>query len=83
MGQLLHMLPLAVGVEHLQSHDNAGMERPPPTLQEAPIGHLVGEGVPEGVDLVWEALRLIEELPALQGRQHVLYSVLRQFHEAL
>ena len=52
--------------EGFQGHDDAGMEHPPPLLEQAPIGHLVGEGVLEGVFWLGKKACLVEELGGLQ-----------------
>ena len=46
-----------------------GMQGAPPLLQQAAVGHLVGEGVLEGVRLLREEARLVEELRRLKVRQ--------------
>ena len=49
VGQAFDLLGQPVPGERLEGLDDAGMERPPPLLQETAVGHLVGEGVLEGV----------------------------------
>jgi len=53
--------------ERLQGRDNAGMQLPPSLQQEAAVGHLVRQGVLEGVFVLGKEARLVEELGALQG----------------
>ena len=55
--------------ERLQGLDDAGMQHPPPLVEQAAIGHLVGEGVLEGVDVLGKEARLVEELRRLEVRQ--------------
>ena len=45
------------------------MERAPPLQQETAVGHLVGEGVLEGVRELGEEARLVEELGRLEVRE--------------
>ena len=46
--------------------DNAGVESPPPLLQETAIGHLVGQGMLEGVCEFGEEAGFVEEFSGLQ-----------------
>ena len=45
------------------------MQHPPPLLEQAAVGHLVGEGVLEGILALREEARLVEELGRLQMRK--------------
>ena len=45
MGQAVDLLGHPVSGEHFHSRDDPGMEHPPPLLQQAPVGHLVRQGV--------------------------------------
>jgi hypothetical protein len=54
-----------LGRQRLESFDNACMQHPPSLLQEAPVGHLVRQGVREGVVRVGEQPGLIQELRRL------------------
>ena len=67
VGQAFDLLGHPVPGERLQGLDDAGMQRPPPLLQEAAVGHLVGEGVLEGVLVLGKEPRLVQELGRLQG----------------
>ena len=58
--------------ERLQGLDDAGMEHPPPLLQQAAVGHLVGQGVLEGVFALGKEPGLVEELGACKVRQATL-----------
>ena len=55
--------------EALQGLDNPGVQAAPPLLQEAFVGHLMGQGVLEGVFDLGEEARLIQELGGLQMRE--------------
>ena len=67
--QALDLLGQPVGREPLQGLHNAGVQRPPTLLEEAAAGHLVGEGVLEGVAALGKQAGLLEELRRLQLRQ--------------
>ena len=69
--------------ERFESHNDMGMQRPPPLLQKAAVGHLVGEGVLEGVRVVRKEARLIEEFGRLQVRQTAVQGVLGQLGNGL
>ena len=69
VGQPFDLLGHPVPSERLQGLDDAGMERPPPLLEQAAVGHLVREGVLEGVFELGKEARLVEELGRLQVRQ--------------
>jgi hypothetical protein len=83
LGEALGKLPQAVGIEYLQGLHDLVMQGAPVLLEQAPVGHLTGEGVLEGVDLVREELRLTEELLALKVHQAALQHVFRQPHQPL
>ena len=69
--------------EPLEGVDDAGVQHPPPLLQEAAVGHFVGEGMLEGVLGLGDEARLVEELAGLQARQPVLQDVLRELGNSL
>ena len=54
------------------------MQHPPPLLEQTAVGHLVGEGMLKGVDLVGEEPGLVEQLCGLEVRQAALQCFLRQ-----
>jgi hypothetical protein len=58
-----------VSGERLKGLDNAGMEHPPPLLEHTAVGHLVRQGVLEGVLMVGIEARLVQELGRLKVRQ--------------
>jgi len=45
------------------------MQHPPPLLEQTAIGDLVRQGVFEGVLVLWEEPRLIQEFGGLEVRQ--------------
>lgn len=59
------------------------MQGAPSLVQQAAVGHLTGEGVLEGVGLVREEVRLVEELPALEVRQTMMQHAFRQPRQPL
>ena len=54
------------GRELFDGLDDACVQRPPPLLQHTAVGHFVGEGVLEGVGMLREEARFVEELGGLQ-----------------
>ena len=62
VGQPFDLLAQPVGIERLQCLHDLGMQGAPPLLQQAAVGHLAGEGMLEGVGMLREELRLVEEL---------------------
>ena len=61
----------AVCTQLFEDHHTPGVQRAPPFLEEAAIGHLVGEGVLERVFELREEARLIEKLGGLEVGQAV------------
>src|SRR5262249_11889256 len=66
IGQHVIVLRQALDKELLDGLGSAPMQHMPSLLQQTPIGHLVGEGVFEGVCGGREPPRLIEELGGLE-----------------
>jgi hypothetical protein len=66
VGQAFDLLGHPVAGERLQGLDDVGIEYPPPLLQEAPVGHLLGEDMLEGVRVLGKEARLVEEFGSLQ-----------------
>ena len=64
--QALDLFGQAVRVEAFEKLDNAPMQHPPSLLKQTFVGHLLGEGVLEGVCGGWERPCLIEELGGLE-----------------
>ena len=69
--------------QRLKRLDQACVQHPPPLQQEAAIGHLVREGVLEGVFALREQPRLVEKLRRLQVRQAAVQCYLGQFDNGL
>ena len=66
MGQPFHVVGHTVLIEPFDSGDDVAVERALPLLEQAPVGHLVRQGVHEGVRLFGKELRLIQELGRLE-----------------
>jgi hypothetical protein len=69
VGQAFELLDHPVPDERLQGLDNAGMQHPPPFVQQAAVGYLLCEGVLEGVGQLGEQTRLVQELGVLEIRE--------------
>ena len=54
-----------------------------PLLEETAVGHLVGQGVLEGVFPLGEQARLVEELGPLELRQAAVQRLLREVGNGL
>jgi hypothetical protein len=83
LGQPFRMLGQTVGIEPFAGCDDAGVQGPAPLLQEAPVGHLVGESVLEGVFQLGEEAGFVEELSGLQAAESAAQLLLRQLPEGL
>jgi hypothetical protein len=60
--------------KRLKGLDDAHVQEAPPLLDEAAVGHLVREGMLEGIDSLGDKARLVEELARLQvGKVAVQY----------
>jgi hypothetical protein len=66
MGEPLDLLTEAITVEALHGLRDPDVEVTAPAGEEAPVGHLVGERVLEGVFEIGEEARLEEELGRLK-----------------
>src|SRR5262249_8348061 len=66
VGQAFGLLSYPVPSESFQGPDDARMQRPPPLLEEAAVGHLVRQGVLEGVFQLGEEARLVQKLRSLE-----------------
>ena len=64
--QAFDVLGHPVGRQRLESLDNAPVQPPPPLQQETAVGHLVRQGMLEGVVRLGEQPRLVEELGGLE-----------------
>ena len=67
--QAFDLLGHPLGRERLEGLDQARVQPPPPLQQEAAVGHLVRQGMLEGVFRLGEQAGLIQELRRLQVRQ--------------
>jgi hypothetical protein len=81
--QALDLLGHPVPGECFKGLDNPGVEHPSPLQQEAAVGHLVRQGMLEGIFALWEKPRLVEKLGGLQARQAALQRVFRQLGDGL
>jgi hypothetical protein len=81
--QTFDLLGYPLPRERFNSLDDPGMQHPPPLLEQPPIGHFMREGVLEGVGLVGEEARLVQELGGLEVRQAVVKRHLREFGNGL
>ena len=69
--------------ERFEALDNPGVEPPAPLEQEAVVGHLVRQGMREGIVVLREQPRLVEKLGGLQVRQVTLQTAFRQLSDSL
>src|SRR6266849_4067243 len=81
--QALDLFGQAIGRKHFNGLDDASMEHPPPLLEKTPIGHLVGQGVLEGIFALGEQARLIEKLRSLEVREAAMQRFLWQLGNSL
>ena len=83
MRQAFDLLDHPVPDERLEGLDNPGMECPSLFLEEAAVGHLLGEGMLEGVDQLGEQARLVQELGVLEMGETQAERLFRQLHHGL
>jgi hypothetical protein len=83
LGQPLCLLGQTVGIEPFAGRDDAGMESTSSLQQETAVGHLVGEGVLEGVFELGEEAGFVEELGGLQVAEPAAQLLLGQLHNGL
>ena len=81
--QAFDLLGYPVSGECLKGLDDAGMQHPPPLLQQAAVGNLMGQGVLEGVLALGKEPRLVEKLGRLEVRQAAMQRVLGQLGNGL
>jgi hypothetical protein len=67
--QPFYLLSHPLGRQRFEGFDNARVQPPPPLQQEAVVGHLVCQGMLEGVFRLGEQARLIQELRRLEVHQ--------------
>jgi hypothetical protein len=76
--QPFDLLSDPLGRECLQGLDQARVQHPPPLQQEAAVGHLMRQGMREGVVRLREQAGLIQELRRLEVHQAVVQRRLGQ-----
>ena len=81
--QPFHLVIPPVARQGFQRLDNARVQRAPPPLHQAPIGHLLREGVLEGVGALGQAPRLVEELRRLKLGEALMQPLLVQLCHGL
>ena len=70
VGEPLDVLGEPVGIQRARWPSTMpAWSAPPPVLEQAPVGHLVGERVLEGVLEIGKRLRLVQELRRLEAGQ--------------
>ena len=83
LGQPFRLLGQTVGIEPFAGFDDAGVQGTSPLLQETAVGHLVGEGVLEGVFEFGEEAGFVEELGGLQVAETAAQLLLGQLRDGL
>ncbi len=83
LGEPVDVLHQAVGIEPLNDLHNAGVQGASALLEQAVVGHLMREGVLEGIVQLGEETRFVEELRRLQMRQARLQCRIGQLCEAV
>src|SRR6266571_1253995 len=73
----------AVRSETFEGFHNANVEYAPSLLEQAVVGDLMGEGVLEGIGMVGEEPRLVQELGGLEVRQGAVDRRLGQLSNGL
>ena len=81
--QAFDLLGHPVPGERLQGLDNAGVQHPPPLLEQTAIGDLVRQGMLEGVFVLGKQACLVQELGRLQVRQAAVQGLLGQLGNSL
>src|SRR5262245_446979 len=81
--QALDLLGQAVGSEAFEGLDDVGVEHATALLKQTPIRHLVCQSMLEGVDLLGEQPRLVEELSSLQMGEATVQGCLSQLSNGL
>jgi hypothetical protein len=83
VSQAFDLFGYPVPSERLEGLDDAGMEQSPPLLQQAAVGHLMGQGVLEGIGVFREEARFVEELAGLEVRKAAMSRRLGQLGNGL
>jgi hypothetical protein len=66
VGQAVHVLGQPLPGECLEGLHDPGVQAAPPLLEETAVGHLMGEGMLEGIGALGKQAGLIEELGSLE-----------------
>ena len=77
LGQTFDLLGYPVRRGRLEGLHNLRVQDTPLFLQEAAVGHLVGQGMLEGVFTLGEQTRLVQKLSCLELRQATMQHLLR------
>src|SRR5207253_3908637 len=83
VGQALDMFRDSVTVESFDHLDDASVEKTSTFLEDAPVSHLVSQGVLEDVLRIGKERRLIQELCRLQMREMAMQVCLRLVDDGL
>jgi hypothetical protein len=83
VGESFDLLGHPVPGECLKRLDDPGMQRPPPLLEKASIGHFMCKGVLESVLAFGKEPRFIEKLSRLEVREAAVHGVFRQVGNGL
>src|SRR5262245_24424180 len=83
VGQALDMLGHSLPSERFKALYNAGMQYPPPLMEETPIGHFIGESVLEGILTLGKEPCLVQELGRLEVCQTTMQNVFGQLGNGL
>ena len=81
--QVFDLLSPLLGCQRLERFDNACVQHAPPLQQQAAVGHLVREGMLEGVLALGKEPRLVEKLGRLEVCQAAMQRVLGQLGKSL
>ena len=83
VGQPFHLVGEPVGIALFDSRDDTAMQQALPLAQQPPIGHLVRQGVLEGIVALGKQAGFVEELGGLQVRQATVQRFLRLVGDGL
>jgi hypothetical protein len=83
VGEAFDLVRHLVSRQRLEGLHDPRMQNPPPLLKQTPIGHLVGQGMLEGVDPLGKQTGLIEKLRRLQVRETAMQLLLGQLGDGL
>ena len=77
--QPFHLVVPPLARQCLQRRNDTGMQRAPPLVEQTPIGHLMREGVLEGIGALGKQAGLVEELGRLELRQAASTALRRKY----